>query len=402
MGNWKNRPSRRWHYNQDRRPPKSYYDSHPPTCQEYVEDGVPVWEKEFCYAVGAVPWHKVVDAKKFSYCQSQVLKWDDSAGKEAFHNAKKRYWAVINGLPCDVPPPDPNACIDEINWNPYIDAELIRELEQEYFAPVDDERNFGNRKKKTKNLFSHPLEGCSMNPGDDAVNPWGAQNFVQISSAAVNAECQGWGDQWDDNLKESNDSNKADNNPWEKACHQGDEAVDGSRGWPVLGDNSLGWNPSSVYVATKSNGWVSGGNTWEGNGEATSIPSKTDGWGEFRDRSWGDNRYHPRRLKNGQQPREGSFEASGTQNDSGWRNKSSSQACVGKKWDEHAAEEPKNSNYRKPGWGTWNKDSWRNDGGHQDGTGYSRTRPRFDDGNYEYRAGGHPWRGKKRVSFGYS
>ncbi|CAI0461731.1 unnamed protein product, partial [Linum tenue] len=307
---------------------------------DYIDDGVPVWEKEFCYAVGAVPWHKVVDAKKFSYSQSQILKWDDSAGKEAFHNAKNRYWAVINGLSCDIPPPDPDACIDEINWNPYIDPELIRELEQEYYAPVDDEEmNFGNMKKKTKNMFSDPLEGCSMNPAEDVGNRWETQNFVLGSSAAVTAGCQGWGDQWDDNLKESNDSNKDDNNPWEKARHQGDEAVDGSGGWPVVGDDSWGWNTSS-----------------------------------------------------------------GTLNERGWRNNSSSQAWARKPWDEDAAEETQKSNYRKPnvgGWRTWNKDSWRNEGGNQHGTGYSRTIPRFD-GNYDYRAGGHHWRGKKRANFGYN
>ncbi|CAI0461732.1 unnamed protein product [Linum tenue] len=389
MGNWKNRPSRRWYYNQDRRPPKSYYDHQPPPYEDYIDDGVPVWEKEFCYAVGAVPWHKVVDAKKFSYSQSQILKWDDSAGKEAFHNAKNRYWAVINGLSCDIPPPDPDACIDEINWNPYIDPELIRELEQEYYAPVDDEEmNFGNMKKKTKNMFSDPLEGCSMNPAEDVGNRW---------------ESQGWGDQWDDNLKESNDSNKDDNNPWEKARHQGDEAVDGSGGWPVVGDDSWGWN-TSVHVAPQSKDWVNGGNTWEGNGAATAVPSKADGWGEFGDGFWGHNEHQPRKWNNGQQPREGSFQASGTLNERGWRNNSSSQAWARKPWDEDAAEETQKSNYRKPnvgGWRTWNKDSWRNEGGNQHGTGYSRTIPRFD-GNYDYRAGGHHWRGKKRANFGYN
>ncbi|CAN1190497.1 hypothetical protein LINPERHAP2_LOCUS40516 [Linum perenne] len=412
MGNWKNRPSRRWSYNQDRRPPRSYYD--PP--QENVDDGIPGWEKEFCFAVGAVPWHRVVDAKYFSYFQSQVLKWDDSAGKEAFHNAKSRFWALINGLPCDdIPRPDPDACIDEIDWNPYIDPDLILELEEECFAPVvDDSNNFQSR-----NLFSDQQEGCSINKGDTA-NPCGSHILMQQNDM----EGQGWGDPWDGNMKESNNLNKADDNPWEKACP--------STGWPVGGDESWGWNPNSANatqpnggsnswegnreaaITPKAHGWENacpstpvggdeswgwnpnsanatqpngGSNSWEANREAA-IPPKADGWGEYSDNSWGHTRQQPRKWNNGWRPqKEAGFQAS--QRDRGWRNGRNDQSS-----------ETRSSSYRNANraWGTGDNNSWRNEGGHQHGTGY--TKP-----GYEYREGGHHhWRGgraKKRVSFGY-
>ncbi|CAN1813815.1 hypothetical protein LINPERHAP1_LOCUS26967 [Linum perenne] len=336
MGNWKNRSSRRWSYNQDRRPPRSYYD--PP--QENVDDGIPGWEKEFCFAVGAVPWHRVVDAKYFSYFQSQVLKWDDSAGKEAFHNAKSRFWALINGLPCDdIPRPDPDACIDEIDWNPYIDPDLILELEEECFAPVvDDSNNFQSR-----NLFSDQQEGCSINKGDTA-NPCGSHILMQQNDM----EGQGWGDPWDGNMKESNNLNKADDNPWEKACP--------STGWPVGGDESWGWNPNSAN-ATQPNG---GSNSWEGNREAAITP-KADGWENAcpstpvgGDESWGwnPNSANATQPNGGSNSWEGNREAAITPKADGWENACPSTPVGG---DESWGWNPNSANATQPNGG---RNSW--------------------------------------------
>lgn len=44
-----------------------------------------------------------------------MLAWDDSAGKEAFDNAKARFWAEINNLPSEIPLPDPNMYIQEVD-----------------------------------------------------------------------------------------------------------------------------------------------------------------------------------------------------------------------------------------------------------------------------------------------
>ncbi|XP_028766640.1 uncharacterized protein LOC114724457 isoform X2 [Neltuma alba] len=97
---------------------------------------VPVWEKKFCAVIGSVPWPKVVETKKYIYLHDNVVKWDDSAGKEAFDNAKKKFWAEINGLPCDLSLPDPEMHIDNVDWNSTVDPELILDLEREQ-APGD-------------------------------------------------------------------------------------------------------------------------------------------------------------------------------------------------------------------------------------------------------------------------
>ncbi|KAK9289436.1 hypothetical protein L1049_007591 [Liquidambar formosana] len=88
------------------------------------------------FAVWLAQFHGVNSWKPRSLCTSMttVVKWNDSAGEEAFHNAKNRFWAKINGLPCDLPFPDPDIYIDEIDWNPNIDPELVLDLERE---PID-------------------------------------------------------------------------------------------------------------------------------------------------------------------------------------------------------------------------------------------------------------------------
>jgi len=60
-----------------------------------------------------------------------VVNWDDSAGKEAFANAKMRYWADINCIRCNISLPDPDIYIDDVDWNATVDPELILDLERE-------------------------------------------------------------------------------------------------------------------------------------------------------------------------------------------------------------------------------------------------------------------------------
>ncbi|CAN8237332.1 unnamed protein product [Cochlearia groenlandica] len=91
---------------------------------------VPAWEKDFCAVIGSVPWSQVVEAKRFMYLYDRVVQWDDSAGEDAFKIAKSRFWAEINGFPCDLPLPDPDVYIDDIDWDAEVDAELILDLER--------------------------------------------------------------------------------------------------------------------------------------------------------------------------------------------------------------------------------------------------------------------------------
>ncbi|CAA0829850.1 Unknown protein [Striga hermonthica] len=76
--------------------------------------------------------------KKCMHFYENVIKWDDSAGEEAFHHAKTRYWARINGLCCDSPLPDPNLYIDKIDWNSKIAPEDCPDPEspQPVYSPI--------------------------------------------------------------------------------------------------------------------------------------------------------------------------------------------------------------------------------------------------------------------------
>ncbi|KAF4361090.1 hypothetical protein F8388_016899 [Cannabis sativa] len=80
-----------------------------------------------------LPWRKIVNTKDFMSYYTNVVDWNDSAVKEAFDNAKKRFWAELNGFDCDIPMPDPDSYIDEVDWNPVIDSELMKELDCERF-----------------------------------------------------------------------------------------------------------------------------------------------------------------------------------------------------------------------------------------------------------------------------
>lgn len=118
-----------------------------------------------------------------------VVNWNDSAGEEAFNNAKSRFWAKINGLPCELSLPDPDIYIDNIDWNSKDDIELYRELEKELNSSGDytqDENvlilddslllnqsfsfsctGWGDAEENFEKEVDFPV-----NPGVDGKNPW--------------------------------------------------------------------------------------------------------------------------------------------------------------------------------------------------------------------------------------
>ena len=102
------------------------------TNRNQAQDGkysVPSWEKKFCFVVGSMPWIRLLEAKKNISKFDNVMKWDDSAGKKAFHDAKRRFWAKFNGFPCNIPLPDPDIYIDKIDWDSKIDPQLLLDVE---------------------------------------------------------------------------------------------------------------------------------------------------------------------------------------------------------------------------------------------------------------------------------
>lgn len=349
------------------------------------QDGVPLWEKKFCTLVGSIPWGKVVDAKKFMYCHNNILSWDDSAGEEAFQNAKKRFWAKINGLQCDISLPDPDVYIGDIDWNPTIDSELIKELDQNCFAPDEEERNtkVWRKNKKTKNSVSVPSEGHNMNHENND-NPLECNN-MQDSGASKN-KAQGW-NQWEDNKNDSRNLSNGDN-PWEPGltqCNGG--TMDNT--WGHCGDKSWGWNKVGNHVNQARN-WDKGANSWE-HGCQGAVSVKDRGWGDLGNKAWGWNQQELKNLDNSNRPWESRFNPN-----RGWRD------CGGnarglKQWDNNN-NELKHGEFRRTGegWGTRIEGCWKREGSHP----YVDTKSSMFQGNGNQR--GDCWRRgqtKKRVSF---
>lgn len=125
------------------------------------QPAVPTWEKEFCKSVGSVTWRRLLDAKKYLHIHDKVVKWNDSAVEEAFHNAKERYWAEINGLPCCISLPDPDIHIDIVDWESKMDPELLLDLER------GPEAFYGSNSGQTV-IFGNVLSNLSF-----ACDGWG-------------------------------------------------------------------------------------------------------------------------------------------------------------------------------------------------------------------------------------
>ncbi|XP_010922225.1 uncharacterized protein [Elaeis guineensis] len=98
---------------------------------------VPLWEKKFCTCVGAIPWKRFCENKKFMGMYKNVIQWDDSAALEAFQNAKARFFAEYNGFHCNIPPPDPNLYIDEVDQDAIVDPDLVADLDKPPPASID-------------------------------------------------------------------------------------------------------------------------------------------------------------------------------------------------------------------------------------------------------------------------
>ncbi|XP_043725887.1 uncharacterized protein LOC122672488 [Telopea speciosissima] len=182
------------------------------------QPNVAAWEKKFCTSVCSLPWFKIIEAKKVMSLYPNVIQWNDSAGQEAFNNAKHRFWATINGLPIDISLPDPNLYIDEIDWNCTVDQELLADLDRALLHSDDDDE------KEEKSVLI----------GDS----------VFFLNQLV--PCSGWGDDAKEDLARIED-NTADNH-WECGC----------AAWGNLLDNNTTWGDtrgSSLLKKKNTNNW---------------------------------------------------------------------------------------------------------------------------------------------------
>ncbi|KAM0981265.1 hypothetical protein ACFX2A_014619 [Malus domestica] len=269
--------------------------------QDSWQLGVPYWEKQFCLIVGSVPWRKVVETNKYMYLYESIVQWNDSANLETFNNEKYRFWAAINGVPCNISLPDPDIYIDDIDWNSSIDPELILDLEREP-EPTDDE-NQDNGVTLVNPLLLDQSFACTG---------WGdAEEDFKTKEHPAN-----WGCGWDD--AEEDFKNKE--NPANWGCGWGDAEEDFKTkenpanwdcGWNA--DNKENpWGPDSAQTQSKAagGGWDdswngrAGGASWgnsDGNGRKKDGGSwynskhKTSGYqgdyhhkrGGWRNKGWG-------------------------------------------------------------------------------------------------------------------
>jgi len=54
---------------------------------------------------------------------------------------KNMFWAEINGFPCDIPLPNPNIYIDDVDSNASVNPELYRDVEIETEARHNMKKN---------------------------------------------------------------------------------------------------------------------------------------------------------------------------------------------------------------------------------------------------------------------
>ncbi|KAG6408549.1 hypothetical protein SASPL_131562 [Salvia splendens] len=210
--------------------------------------------------------------------------------------------------------------IDEIDWNPYIDRELMEDLDLQVFCP-DEAEKIGKL-----DTINEEVE-CAQTQHDKkqytSDNPWerdqllGTENLKQEN---------GW-DRWDDTLNLRNDD------PWEQSCRKlVGSSKDNTWGirsesweWPQGLDKTQSssfadcgrgksWNCNEKTMAVREDGWGQGrreNNSWSwgpGNNNSTRVTlfetnncigSKETGWRDNRNVSWGvrDARYDDSEAK---------------------------------------------------------------------------------------------------------
>ncbi|KAK4412906.1 hypothetical protein Salat_2937800 [Sesamum alatum] len=213
---------------QNKRPPRGSWQ---PT--------VPSWEKEFCKVVGSLDWETLLQMKRFMHLYENVIKWNDSAGEEALSQAKKRFWAEINGLPCDISLPDPDLYIDKIDWDSAVDPQMQSDIEFEPMISNADEDHdpvviFGD------SLF--PNQAYSVTGwGDDE------ENFkVPAKSSSANH-----GDPWEQNWGNSFDKGAATG--WSDYCDNAWKLGDGSGPTGYMSWDAGGWNNNRSWNCANNN-----------------------------------------------------------------------------------------------------------------------------------------------------
>ncbi|XP_004136680.1 uncharacterized protein LOC101209753 isoform X1 [Cucumis sativus] len=274
MGNWRRRYGSEIPHHQLLKSPRN------PSPDNW-HAGVPSWEKKFCSSVGLISWKKLLDTKKCMYLYDNVVKWNDSAGEEAFHNAKSRFWAEINGLPCDISLPDPDIYIDEIDWNCNVDPDLMLDLEREQIAPVRE--------------------------GDVVI-----ASLYEALGLYQSYTCVGWGEAKEDLQKPKAEPGNCDQ-----------KVDDGQNSWEMSSATKNNVGLRDEYL-NNSVGWNDWGNNHTHNPSYNQNHNHKESDNRFTNRIWrtcdvncknsGGNWYHSSTFKGSR------FHYDGYQKENGWRN----------------------------------------------------------------------------------
>ena len=100
--------------------------------------------------------------KRHTHLYDNVLQWDDSAGEKAFKDAKSRFWSKFNGLSSDdASLPDPNAYIDDVDWESGVNSDLVHDLETETETETETEQIRDDSVYLTEELLTKLSFSCS-------------------------------------------------------------------------------------------------------------------------------------------------------------------------------------------------------------------------------------------------
>ncbi|WVZ88108.1 hypothetical protein U9M48_034660 [Paspalum notatum var. saurae] len=159
---------------------------------------VPLWEREFCSYVGNISWQRFCENKQYVWGYHNIEQWDDSGALENFQNAKARFWANYHGRPSDVPLPDRDMFIDEVDHRCKVDPELVADLDK-VRLPFDSDNNpapaSAGADSKCAQNESGNWDIYIEKPAD--VNKWELEASLRPDTAAWGAKDES-SDRWDD------------------------------------------------------------------------------------------------------------------------------------------------------------------------------------------------------------
>ncbi|KAM7530038.1 hypothetical protein LguiB_033448 [Lonicera macranthoides] len=248
---------------------------------------VPSWEKKFCKSVGCVPWYKIMEMKRYFHLYDNVVHWNDSAGEEAFQNAKNRFYAKIHSLPCDISLPDPDIYIDEIDWNSQIDPELLLDLDREPII-LNGEKHYAGIVILDSLLKD---QGFSSSGWGDCEEKVKKDDHCCLENKERGVKENGWGD-FGDNMRcwdeSKGDSGWGDgwnsNNSWGQNRNEDGNIGEWEDGWNSK--NSWGWNQNENNNRGE---WGDGWNSKNNNRGVGNIGEWGDGWNSKNSWGWNQN-----------------------------------------------------------------------------------------------------------------